>query len=286
MTAKILDGVSLAGLIHKRVKAQVDKMEKKPSLAVVMVGDNRSSKIYIKAKEKACKKAGIKFAKTELPNNISENKLLSVITKLNNDKGVDGILVQLPLLRGHDKNKVIGAIDPKKDVDALHPQTLNLKKKDIFDFEGLVAPCTAKAVIYLIKKAGGKISGSNIVVVGRSDLVGKPVALFLRKLGAKVTVCHSQTKDLKNKTKGADILIVAVGKPNLITADMVGPGAVVIDVGINRVDNKIVGDVDFENVKNIASFITPVPGGVGPVTVGCLLENILLLAHKDRHELT
>ena len=276
----IIDGRALAAKIRKNIKAEVAKMTRKPGLAVVLVGNDPASKIYTASKERTCREVGFYSKQIVLAANIAQKKLLNEIKRLNKDPKIDGILVQLPLPKRLDEKQVIEIIDPKKDVDCFHPINtgqLALIKEDVIP-KDLLAPCTPKGTIKLIESTGQPIAGKKAVVVGRSNLTGKPTALLLLAKNATVTICHSQTLDLKKETSQADILVVAVGKPDLITADMVKKGAIVIDVGINRTEKGLVGDVDFEKVKNVAGFITPVPGGVGPMTIACLLENTLLLA--------
>jgi len=280
--AKIIDGRKISNQIKANIKTQVEKMEKKPGLAVVLVGENPASIVYVRAKQRACKKAGIFSKKITLAKTVGQNKLLSVIKKLNNDKKIHGILVQFPLPKGLDEDKVINTIDPKKDVDVFHPQNIGrlYMQKNIKDLDNFLAPCTPKGIIKLIQSTGIKIEGKNAVVVGRSNLVGKPVSALLTAKNATVTLTHSRTKNLKEHTRRADILVAAVGRPKTIKADMVKKGAIVIDVGITRTDSGLVGDVDFEKVKNVAGHITPVPGGVGPMTIASLLENTLLLSKR------
>ncbi len=278
----LIDGRKLADKIKEDVGKKVKTMSFEPGLGMILVGDHPSSKIYVLAKERACKEAGF-YAKTVvLPTSINQKKLLTEIKQLKHNPKIHGILVQLPLPLQLDGEEIIEAIGYKKDVDCLHPfnigQLASLKKS--VDLESLPVSCTVKGVIRLIESTKQSIAGKKAVVVGRSNLVGKPMALLLLAKNATVTICHSKTKDLKKETKEADILIVAVGKPNLITADMVKKGAIVIDVGMNRTKKGLVGDVDFEKVKEVAGFITPVPGGVGPMTIACLLENTLLLSSK------
>ena len=279
----LIEGKTLASQIKEKIRQKVKRLSFRPGLAVVLVGEDPASKIYVNSKEKACEEAGFYSKKIVLSADISQKKLLQEIKKLNNDDKVHGILVQLPLPEGFDEKQVIQSIKPEKDVDCFHP--VNVGKLTLIkrngDLDSLLAPCTPKGVVKLIESTGEKISGKKAVIVGRSNLVGKPLALLLLAENATVTVCHSKTKDLKKETKEADILVAATGKPGLIKKNMVKKGAVVIDVGINRVKGKLVGDVDFDQVKKIAGFITPVPGGVGPMTIACLLENTLLLAKKN-----
>lgn len=278
----IIDGKALAQVIKENIKKKVARMAFKPGLAVILVGDNPASKIYVNAKEKACQKVGFYSQKIVFPSSISQKRLLKEINRLNQDKKIHGILIQLPLPKKFNEQEVIKAISPTKDVDCFHP--LNVGKlaliKNEVDLDEFLAPCTPKGVIRLIESTKVDIEGKKAVIVGRSNLVGKPVSLLLLAKNATITICHSRTVDLERETNQADILIAAAGRPKLITAKMVKRGAIVIDVGINRTEKGLVGDVDFEKVKDIAGFITPVPGGVGPMTIACLLENTLLLAKR------
>jgi len=279
---QIIDGKGIAKQIREGIKNKVSGMKEKPGLAVVIVGEDPASKVYVSHKEKACERAGFYSRKIELPASISEDDLLKEIRTLNNDDKIHGILVQLPLPKGLDEKKVIKTISAEKDSDCFH--AANVGKISLlergYDLDKLLAPCTPKGIVRLIESTGVDIEGKHVVVVGRSNLVGKPIALLLLAKSATITICHSRTKDLAAETSGADILIAAVGRPKMITKEMVKKGAIVIDVGINRVGKKLVGDVDYENVKDVAGCITPVPGGVGPMTIACLLENTLLLANK------
>ena len=276
--AKILDGKLVSQRIKNELKEKVADMKEKGvsvGLAVVIVGDDPASRIYVNSKKKACEEIGIYSEEHALPKATSEQELLALVDKLNHDDKIDGILVQLPLPSHIDEKKIINAIDPKKDVDAFHP--VNVGKIMIGDFDFL--PCTPAGVMELIAESGIEISGKNCVVIGRSNIVGKPQAMLLLHKNGTVTICHSKTKNLKEKTKQADILIAAVGKPNFITGDMIKEGAVVIDVGINRIaEKKLVGDVDFESAEKVAGAITPVPGGVGPMTIAMLMKNTVKAA--------
>jgi len=277
----IIDGKALAQKVKERVKQRMAKISIRPGLGMILLGDHPASKIYVFSKERACIDMGFYVKTVILPTSISQEKLFVEIKKLKRNSKIHGILVQLPLPPGFDGEKVIEAIGYKKDVDCIHPfnigQSISLGKVDL---ENLLVSCTVKGVVRLIESTKQSIAGKKAVVVGRSNLVGKPMAMLLLAKNATVTICHSKTQDLKKETKQADILVVAVGQPNLITADMVKKGAIVIDVGINRVRKRIVGDVDFKKVKKVAGYITPVPGGVGPMTIACLLENTLLLAKR------
>ncbi len=291
MAAGIIDGKQVAADMRAEIKEQTATLREtlgiQPGLAVVLVGDNPASKSYVSAKEKACAEAGFASFDHRLPQDISEESLLALIDRLNHDPAVDGILVQLPLPRHIDENRVIMAIDPEKDVDGFHP--VNVGRMLIG--QPCFLPCTPHGILHLLKRSGVSTDGAHAVVVGRSNIVGKPVAsLLLQKsaLGnATVTLCHTHTRDLAAFTRQADILIVASGRPNTVTGEMVRPGAVVIDVGVNRVEApdspkgyRLVGDVDFDSVRQVASLITPVPGGVGPMTITMLLYNTLEAARR------
>ena len=270
-TAKIIDGNKIAKSILESIKHKVKNMKEKPGLALVIVGSNPASEVYVNFKEKDSKEAGFYCERYNLDEKTSQMDLLNLLTRLNNNPKIHGLLVQLPLPRQIDEKLVMDFILPQKDVDGFTALSLgNLMLENI-----ILAPATARAVIHLIESTGIKIEGKNAVIIGRSNIVGKPTAMMLLEKNATVTICHSKTKNLAEYTKKADILVVAVGKPNLIKKDMVKEGAVVIDVGINRIGNKLIGDVDFENVKEVAGFITPVPGGVGPMTRAMLMENTL-----------
>ncbi|WP_373479430.1 bifunctional methylenetetrahydrofolate dehydrogenase/methenyltetrahydrofolate cyclohydrolase FolD [Geminocystis sp.] len=278
MVAKILDGKNLAKKIQSRLQIAIEEKiaEKKrpPGLAVLMVGDNPASAVYVRNKEKSCQKIGMKSFGKHFPSDITQEELEAVIEELNNDTSVDGILVQLPLPDHFDSVALLHTIAPEKDVDGLHP--INLGK--LVRGEKGLRSCTPAGVMEILTEYNIDLAGKKVVVVGRSILVGKPLALMLLEKNATVTIAHSKTLNLPEVTKEADILIAAVGKPEMITADMVKPNAVVIDVGINRLETpdgkgRLVGDVDFNEVKEIASYITPVPGGVGPMTIAILLQN-------------
>ncbi len=271
MTAKIIDGSEIAKRIRDRIKKEVAAMKKKPGLAAIIVGDNPASKVYVGIKRKQCEEAGIYSEEHKLPEETSEEELIGRIRKLNKDDRINAILVQLPVPKHISTEKVLSAIALEKDVDGFNPVNIG---KLVSGNENAV-PCTPKGIIRLLEEAGIGIEGKNAVVVGRSGIVGKPTALMLLNRNATVTVCHSRTRNLGDITRNADILVVAVGKAKMITAEMVKKGAVVIDVGMNNVEGKLVGDVDFESVKEKTAYITPVPGGVGPMTVAMLLENTL-----------
>lgn len=269
----IIDGKKIASEINEDAKKEVEKLKIKynqsPCLATVVVGKDESSKLYVKKRGKICEKIGVISKVYDLPEDSEENNVLELIGKMNNDENVHGIIVQLPLPKHIDKRKISEAVSPEKDVDCMNP--LNIGR--LASGNEAVAPCTPKAVIAILEKSGIKIKGKNVVIVGRSRIVGRPLALMLINRDATVTICHTKTKNLEKHTKNADILVAAAGSPTLIKNEMVKENAVVIDVGINVVNNNIVGDVDFENVKNKASFITPVPGGVGPVTIAMIMKN-------------
>ena len=270
MTAKIIDGKKIADKILNDLKSKIKNMSEKPGLALVLVGDNPASEIYVNFKEKTCKEVGFYCERYNLDKNIGELDLLKLVNELNQKANIHGILVQLPLPKQIDENLITNSILPHRDVDGFTSVNLG----HLFSGNTITAPATARACLYLIETAVN-IEGKNAVVVGRSNIVGKPVALMLLDKNATVTICHSKTKNLAEHTKKADILVAAAGKPKLITREMVKEGAVVIDIGISRVGSKIVGDVDFENVKEVAGFITPVPGGVGPMTIAMLMDNTL-----------
>ena len=273
MSAKIIDGKEIAAAVKAEAAAGAERCRaagRAPCLAVIIVGDDPASKVYVRNKKRACEASGITSLEYALPADTAQAALLALIEKLNADDGVDGILCQLPLPGQIDEDAVTGAILPEKDVDGFHPVNVGkmLSGKDCF------LPCTPAGVIEMLKYEGIPIAGKHAVVVGRSNIVGKPAAALLLKENATVTVCHSRTVNLAAITRQADILVAAVGKPGFITADMLSPGCAVIDVGINRLaDGSLAGDVDFAAAKEIAGFITPVPGGVGPMTIAMLMKN-------------
>ncbi len=273
--AKIIDGKAISLEIKQEVKKEVEKLQKNgvfPCLAVVLVGENSASKVYVNNKKKACEVCGISSLSYELPESTTEAELLELIQKLNEDKKINGILVQLPLPKHIDESKVILAISPEKDVDCFHPQNVGALHTGGKGF----LPCTPAGILELIKRSGYDITGKECVVIGRSNIVGKPVAMLLLKENGTVTICHSKTKNLPEICKRADIIVGATGKRNTLTKDMVKEGAIVIDVGMNRnEEGKLCGDVDFENVKEKVEAITPVPGGVGPMTIAMLMKNCL-----------
>ena len=273
--AKIIDGQSISLQIKDELKEKAAALKEQGisvTLAVIQVGNNPASTVYVNNKKKGCEYIGIGSLSYELPEETSEEELLSLIRELNERKDVNGILVQLPLPSHIDEDKVIKTIDPKKDVDGFHPQSVGAL---CIGQPGFVS-CTPAGIIQLLKRSGIEIAGKECVILGRSNIVGKPMALLMLRENATVTVAHSRTKDIKEVTKRADILIVAIGKPKMITRDYVKDGAVVIDVGINRDENnKLCGDVDFQDVEPVCSAITPVPGGVGPMTIAMLLHNCM-----------
>ncbi len=279
--AQIIDGKLISRTVREEIKQACERFAKEsgilPGLAVIIVGEDPASQVYVRNKKKACEEVGFYSVVHELPAATTQEELNALIDTLNADDKIHGILVQLPLPRHLDENAVILRIDPKKDVDAFHPY--NVGKIMIGDYDFLT--CTPAGVMVLLERSGVEISGKKCVVVGRSNIVGKPMAMLLLHANGTVTVCHSRTKELAAVTREADILVVAIGKADFITADMVKPGAVVIDVGMNRrADGKLTGDVDFASVEPIASAITPVPGGVGPMTITMLLQNTLTAAKK------
>lgn len=282
MSAQILDGKALAAEIRSEVKTQVAALAEKgvsTALAVILVGDDSASQVYVRNKIKACADTGIRSLEFRMPAETTQQQLLAKISELNADESVDGILVQLPLPKQINADAVIAAIDPAKDVDGFHVANAGAL---VTGKQGFV-PCTPFGVMRLIEKSGVNPRGKSAVIVGRSNIVGKPMALLLLAADATVTVAHSRTPDLSAVTRNADILVAAVGRAKLIKADMVKPGAVVIDVGMNRDENgKLCGDVDFAEVKEIAGSITPVPGGVGPMTIAMLMQNTVLAAQMRR----
>ena len=278
----IIDGKKVSAEMRGKIKLQVDEFKaatgNTPGLAVILVGNNPASAVYVRNKHKACLEVGINSYQFEFPDTISEEELLSKIDDLNNDDKVNGILVQLPLPEHISEDKVINRISPKKDVDAFHPE--NVGKILIGKYSYL--PCTPAGIVELLDYYNIEIQSKNCVVIGRSNIVGKPMALLLLEKNGTVTVCHSKTQGLNEICLAADVIVVAIGKAGFLTADMVKPGAVVIDVGINRLaDGKLVGDVCFEEVSGVASMITPVPGGVGPMTITMLLKNTLSAAKNQ-----
>ena len=279
MTARVIDGKAVAAALRASVAARVAAAGFTPGLAVVLVGDDPASAVYVRTKDRAAREAGIEARTIRLPADTPQAALLDHIAALNADPAVDGILVQLPLPRGIDPQAVIEAIDPAKDVDGFHPVNVG----HLADGRPSLTPCTPLGVMKLLAAAGVATAGARAVVLGRSTIVGRPMASLLLTADATVTVTHSRTRDLPGECRRADILVAAVGKPEMVQADWVKPGAIVIDVGINRLaDGRLVGDVAYEGCAAVAGAITPVPGGVGPMTVACLLENTLTAALRRR----
>jgi len=274
-----INGKEVSKKIREELQNEIDQLKEKgitPGLSVIIVGDNPASKTYVKSKDKACKQLGMKSEVHSLDGDVSEEELLNLIDKLNNDETIHGILVQLPLPNHIDEKKVIEKISPNKDVDGFHP--INAGK--LLVGEDTFIPCTPHGIIKLMESENIDIEGKRAVILGRSNIVGKPISLLLLEKNATVTICHSKTENLKEITKEADILIAAIGKANFVKSDMVKDGAIVIDVGINRVDGKLVGDVDFDSVNKLNGFITPVPGGVGPMTITMLIYNTVIAARR------
>jgi methylenetetrahydrofolate dehydrogenase (NADP+) / methenyltetrahydrofolate cyclohydrolase len=290
VTATILDGKTLSEQLRAEIAQETAIFSARtgvtPCLAAVLVGENPASQVYVRNKQKACQKAGIGSQLHQPPAETTTEELLALIDRLNRDQAVHGILVQLPLPKQIDETRVLEAIAPLKDVDAFHPENVGR----IVQGRPRFLPCTPHGIQQLLVRNNIAIAGANVVIVGRSDIVGKPMAVMLMQRGkggdATVTVCHSRTRDLPAVTRAADILIVAIGRAKFLTAEMVKPGAVVIDVGINRTEDGLVGDVDFEAVKAVASQITPVPGGVGPLTITMLLANTLTAARLQQPSAT
>lgn len=279
--SQIIDGKELAKHIREELKEEVKELKNAeiyPKLAVIMVGDDPASKVYVRNKSRACEDVGIEYEEYLLPAKTTREELLELIEKLNNDERVHGILVQSPLPEGLDANEAFRTILPKKDVDGFHP--VNVGKLSLN--QDCFVSCTPYGIIKMLETYNIPIEGANAVIIGRSNIVGKPLAQCLLNKNATVTICHSKTKNLKEITKKADILIAAIGKPKFVTEDMVKENATVIDVGINRnEEGKLVGDTDFENIKEKVSFITPVPGGVGPMTIAMLMYNVVKAAKQQ-----
>ncbi|WP_022851406.1 bifunctional methylenetetrahydrofolate dehydrogenase/methenyltetrahydrofolate cyclohydrolase FolD [Limisalsivibrio acetivorans] len=274
MTAAKIDGKALAQKVRGELAEKVAEMKAKngrvPGLAVVLVGEDPASQVYVRMKGKACDEAGFKSVIDRMPESTTTEELLAKVEAYNNDETINGILVQLPLPDQIDEKKVLYAIKPEKDVDGFHPVSVGLL--NIGETKGF-APCTPAGVMEMFKEYNIDVEGKNAVVIGRSNIVGKPMAALLTRANATVTICHSRTKDIASICRDADIIVAAIGKAKFVTADMVKEGAVVIDVGMNRVDEKLMGDVDYEAAAEKASYITPVPGGVGPMTIAMLLAN-------------
>lgn len=279
---KKIDGKLISAAVKERVKFEVEALKSEgitTGLAVIIVGEDPASKVYVANKKKACEALGIISEEYALPETTTQEELLALIDELNHKKSINGILCQLPLPKHLDEQAVINAILPEKDVDAFHPANVGKIMLGEYDF----VPCTPAGIMEMLQYENIDIEGKTCVVIGRSNIVGKPMGMLLLHKNGTVTICHSRTKDLSEVCKNADILVAAVGRPNFVTADMVKEGAVVIDVGINRVDGKLVGDVDFEAVKDKCSAITPVPGGVGPMTIAMLMQNTLTAAKKQNN---
>lgn len=281
MAASIIDGKKISEIVRQEWKQRVDNLKQQgilPGLAVIIVGDNPASKLYVSNKIKACHEVGLHSESHDLPEDTSEDMLLKLIQELNHAKKINGILVQLPLPKHIDENKVLEAIKQDKDVDGFHLYNVGA----LMTGNTVFPPCTPFGVMRMLEYCDVPIAGQNAVVIGRSNIVGKPMAMLLLQKDATVTICTSKTKDLSHHTKHADILVVATGRPEMIKAEHVKEGAVVIDVGINRLDDgRLVGDVDFDEVKEVASQITPVPGGVGPMTITMLVANTVMAAERD-----
>jgi methylenetetrahydrofolate dehydrogenase (NADP+)/methenyltetrahydrofolate cyclohydrolase len=281
MAAQILDGKSLAAQVRAGVKQKVARLAQRgmrPGLAVILAGDDPASKVYVRNKVRACEETGVRSSLFEFPAAVTEAELLGRVSSLNRDSSVHGILVQLPLPRQVDALRVLDAVSPAKDVDGFHDSNLGAL---LAGKPGLV-PCTPAGVMRLLDHAQVPLAGRRAVVIGRSNIVGKPLALLLLQRDATVTICHSRTREIESIAREADILVAAIGRPKLVGAAMVKPGACVIDVGVNRLpDGTLAGDVDFHAVQNVAGWITPVPGGVGPMTIAMLLENCLYAAQKN-----
>lgn len=285
MSALIIDGKGLAFTLREALAEDVKELERvsgiRPGLAAVLVGDDPASAVYVKNKKLACEKAGIYPQEHRLPASTTQQALLELIHRLNADNRIHGILVQLPLPSHIDSRVILEAVSPDKDADGFHPVNVG----HLVGGEPIFVPCTPKGVIQMIDSTGESIAGKRAVVIGRSNIVGKPVAMLLLHRHATVTICHSRTKDLPDVVREADIVVAAIGKPHFVTVEMVKAGAIVIDVGINRLaDGTLVGDVDFDRVKERAGWITPVPGGVGPMTIAMLLQNTLESAKRKAHQ--
>ncbi len=279
MTAKILDGRALSKRVLEEVRARVDACKSAgvtPCLGVVLVGEDPASQVYVRSKEKRATEVGVETRDHRMSTSTTTEELLDVVEQLNADETVDGILVQLPLPNTCDEDKVLLAIDPAKDVDGFHPDNLGL----LMIGEPRFVACTPQGCMRLLESGGIDLSGKDALVIGRSTIVGKPVAHLLLQKHATVTIAHSRTRDLQAWVQRADVVVAAVGRPRMVKGEWIKPGAAVIDVGINRVDGKLCGDVEFETAAERAGFITPVPGGVGPMTIACLLANVLVSAER------
>lgn len=279
--AILMDGKKLAAEKMEALRQRVDALrasDATPGLAVILVGDDPASQVYVGNKEKACKELGILSRTLRMPKDTTQEELEEAIRALNADPAIDGILVQLPLPGHLDEAKALMRIAPEKDVDGFHVDNAG----KLFTGQKGVVACTPKGILHMLKACGVPLDGKEAVVIGRSNIVGKPIAMLLLNENCTVTICHSRTADIKAHTRRADVLVAAVGKPRFITADMVKPGAAVVDVGINRVDGKVVGDVDFESVEKVAGYISPVPGGVGKMTICMLMENTIEAAERKK----
>ena len=280
--SRIIDGKAISAAVKARIQSEVSALSARGitvGLAVIIVGENPASKIYVANKKKACEALGIISEEYALPESTTEQELLELINTLNNKKSINGILCQLPLPPHLDEKLIINSITPEKDVDAFNPYSVGRIMIGDYDF----VPCTPAGIMEMLKYEGIEIAGKSCVVIGRSNIVGKPMAMLLLHANGTVTVCHSKTKNLKEICRNADILVAAVGKAKFVTEDMVKPGAVVIDVGMNRENGKLCGDVDFDSIKEKASAITPVPGGVGPMTIAMLMQNTLTAAKRQNN---
>ena len=279
---KIIDGKAISSFVKDRVKNGVEELKNKGisvGLAVIIVGEDPASKVYVANKKKACESLGIVSEEYALPENTTEQELLALINELNNKKSINGILCQLPLPKHLDEKLIINSILPEKDVDAFHPSNVGRIMIGDYDF----VPCTPAGIMEMLAYENIDVEGKNCVVIGRSNIVGKPMGMLLLHKNGTVTICHSRTQNLKEICRNADILVAAVGKANFVTEDMVKDGAVVIDVGMNRENGKLCGDVDYQNVMKKASAITPVPGGVGPMTIAMLMQNTLTAAKRQNN---
>lgn len=284
MSATRIDGKLLAARLRGEIKIDAEKFERdygrKIGLAVILAGENPASKVYVRNKIKACEETGIKSMEYYLPDSVSTDELVELVKTLNTDESVDGLLVQLPLPVGVDEKAVLGAVTPEKDVDGFHA----VNAGNLLLGNPCLAACTPSGIMELIKSTGTTISGKHAVVVGRSNIVGKPIALMLLGENATVTICHSRTQNLASYTREADILVVAIGKKEFITGDMIKQGSIVIDVGMNREDGKLYGDVEYASASEKAAYITPVPGGVGPMTITMLLKNTVKAAYFGKKQ--
>ena len=268
---KIIDGKAIAKEIREEIKKEVASLSRKPGLAVILVGDDPASKVYVDNKAKVCMELGIKSFVYRLPDTTTQKEIYELVDELNKNNDVDGILVQHPIQGEADEKNVFNRITPEKDVDGFNV----INKGKLSAGLDCFVPCTPLGIVYMLEHEGIKIEGKNIVIIGRSNIVGKPLAALMLRENATVTVCHSKTENIKEVCRNADILVAALGKAKFVTEDMVKEGAIVVDVGINRVDGKLCGDVDFENVSKKVSAITPVPGGVGPMTIAMLMKNVM-----------